>query len=190
MKLQVGKSTGLALAVLATLLATFVAMGVFSVAQAQSSATRIISTDTVEAGGTLEVTINLGGFSGQVVETLPDDFTYVSSTFVPAANGTVTDDEEPKIIFTVFQTSSVTYTVTAPDPLPEGALRFGGVLRQIGEDDATIGGDRSVNDPTEPAPMAAPATHELSTVVASAGVRIELDAFAEEPQFRQARTSR
>ena len=37
MKAQLGKPTGLALALLATLLATFLAMGVFSVAQAQTS---------------------------------------------------------------------------------------------------------------------------------------------------------
>ena len=47
MKAQLGKPTGLALALLATLLATFLAMGVFSVAQAQvmsPSATRTLST--------------------------------------------------------------------------------------------------------------------------------------------------
>ena len=45
MKAQLGKPTGLALALLATLLATFLAMGVFAVAQAQTShsATRSIS---------------------------------------------------------------------------------------------------------------------------------------------------
>ena len=57
MKAQLGKPTGLALALLATLLATFLAMGVFSVAQAQAShsATRSFSSDgTVEAGGTIQ----------------------------------------------------------------------------------------------------------------------------------------
>ena len=51
MKTQLGKQTGLALALLATLLATFLAMGVFSVAQAQESpsATRSFP-NTVEPG--------------------------------------------------------------------------------------------------------------------------------------------
>ena len=47
MKAQLGRPTGLALALLATLLATLLAMGVFPVAQAQTqtdpSATRSIS---------------------------------------------------------------------------------------------------------------------------------------------------
>ena len=99
MKAQLGKSTGLALALLATLLATFLAMGVFSVAQAQTNPTRDFSSDTVEAGGTLQVTITLGGFNGQVVETLPGGFTYLSSSFDPVGNGRVTDEVEPEIIF-------------------------------------------------------------------------------------------
>ena len=37
MKAQLGRPTGFALALLATLLATFLAMGVFSVAQAQAN---------------------------------------------------------------------------------------------------------------------------------------------------------
>ena len=111
MKAQLGKPTGLALALLATLLATFFVMGVFSVALAQTAPTRSFSSDTVEAGGTLQVTITLGGFNGQIVETLPGGFTYVSSSFDPAINGTVTDEMEPEIVFTVFGVNSVTYTV-------------------------------------------------------------------------------
>ena len=53
MKAQLGRPTGLALALLATLLATFLAMGVFPVAQAQTdpSATRSISPTEVAPGG-------------------------------------------------------------------------------------------------------------------------------------------
>ena len=147
MKAQLGKPTGLALALLATLLATFLAMGVFSVAQAQAAPSRSFSPDTVEAGGTLQVTITLGGFNGRVEETLPVGFTYVSSSFDPAANGTVTDEMEPEIIFTVFGVNSVTYTVMAPDPLPAGAQTFSGVVRPIGAAAAIIGGETSVNVP-------------------------------------------
>ena len=147
MKTQLGKPTGLALALLSALLATFLAMGVFSVAQAQAAPTRSISPDTVEAGGTLEVTITLGGFNGQVAETLPGGFTYVSSTFDPADSGRVADDMEPEIVFTAFGLNSVTYMVMAPDPLPAGAQTFAGVARPISGAAAIIGGETSVNVP-------------------------------------------
>ena len=153
MKAQLGKQTGIALALLATLLATLYAMGVFSVAEAQAGPTRSFSSDTVAAGGTLDVTITLAGFNGQVVETLPDGFTYESSTFV--GNGRETNTDEPEIIFTVFGATSVTYTVTAPDPLPDGALTFMGVVRPIGADAVSIGGASAVNEP-EPEPTPAP----------------------------------
>ena len=180
MKAQLGRPTGLALVLLSTLLATFLAMGVFSVAQAQTTPTRSFSSDTVEAGGTLQVTIALGGFNGQVVETLPGGFTYVSSSFDPAINGTVTDEMEPEIVFTVFGVNSVTYTVMAPDPLPAGAQTFGGVVRPIGAAAAIIGGETSVNvaaadtgwsDP-EPEPIT------LSSQEPGAAVRIEISANA------------
>ena len=147
MKAQLGRPTGLALALLATLLATFLAMGVFSVALAQESPTRSFSSETVEAGGTLDVTIAITGFNGQVEETLPDGFTFVSSSFVPAANGRVSDAIEPEIIFTVFGASSLTYSVMAPDPLPAGAQTFSGVVKPIGASEVSIGGATSVNDP-------------------------------------------
>ena len=61
MKAQLGRPTGLALALLATLLATFLAMGVFSVAQASGhSATRSFSPTTV-GPGEVTVTIALSG---------------------------------------------------------------------------------------------------------------------------------
>ena len=178
MKAQLGRPTGLALVLLFTLLATFLAMGVFSVAQAQTTPTRSFSSDTVEAGGTLEVTITLGGFNGRVEETLPVGFTYVSSSFDPAANGTVTDEMEPEIIFTVFGVNSVTYTVMAPDPLPVGAQTFGGVVRPIGAAAAIIGGETSVNDPTDTGSSDPEESITLSSQEPGAAVRIEIEADA------------
>ena len=82
MKAQLGKPTGLALALLAALLATFLAMGVFSVAQANGhSATRSFSESTVAPGAELVVTIALSadyGEGGAVVETLPTGFIFMS----------------------------------------------------------------------------------------------------------------
>ena len=183
MKAQLGRPTGLALVLLFTLLATFLAMGVFSVAQAQTTPTRSFSSDTVEAGGTLQVTITLGVFNGQVVETLPGGFTYVSSSFDPAGNGTVTDEMEPEIVFTVFGVNSVTYTVMAPDPLPAGAQTFGGVVRPIGSAAAIIDGETSVNVPGATNGGNGGGTDEASSVTLSsqepgAAVRIEISANA------------
>ena len=66
MKAQLGKPTGLALALLAALLATFFAMGVFSVAQAQTqtspSAERSFSDHSVTTGEQIVVTIQISGY--------------------------------------------------------------------------------------------------------------------------------
>ena len=50
-------------------------------AQAPATAHRYVSSPTVPAGGELVVTVTARGYGlfGQVVETLPDGFTYVSS---------------------------------------------------------------------------------------------------------------
>ena len=75
MKAQLGKPTGLALALLATLLATFLAMGVFSVAQAnEHSANQDLLRNYGGTWGELTVTIVLSeyGEGGMTVEeTLP-----------------------------------------------------------------------------------------------------------------------
>ena len=79
MKAQLGRPTGLALALLATLLATFLAMGVFSVALAnEHSATRSFSPTTVKSGGTLVVTITVPDYqqSVSVMDTLPEGFVF------------------------------------------------------------------------------------------------------------------
>ena len=80
MKAQLGKPTGLALALLSTLLATLFAMGVFSVALAnEHSASRSFSATTVTPGGTLVVTITLPDYGRirVVMETLPQGFSLV-----------------------------------------------------------------------------------------------------------------
>ena len=66
MKAQLGRPTGLALVLLSTLLATFLAMGVFSVALANShNAERSFSANanTVAPGAELVVTIALTDYS-------------------------------------------------------------------------------------------------------------------------------
>ena len=89
MKAQLGKPTGLALALLAALLATFLAMGVFSVAQAnEHSATRSFSETTVAPRAEITVNIALSEYGeqlGSVVETLPQGFSLVSGSIRPRA---------------------------------------------------------------------------------------------------------
>ena len=175
MKVQLGKQTGVALALLAALLATLLAMGVYSAAQAQAGPARSFSADTVAAGGTLDVTITLAGLNGRVEETLPTGFTYVSSSFVPAANGSVADSTEPEIAFTVFGATSVTYTVMAPDPLPAGAQTFSGQIRVIGATDPTpIGGSTIINSPIPPTPVAPPESAMLNTDKAGTATRLTI----------------
>ena len=78
MKANVGKQTGIALALLATLMATFFAMGVFSVAQADThSATRSISLRLRwHLADEVTVTIALSAvtedYGHPLTETLPD----------------------------------------------------------------------------------------------------------------------
>ena len=75
------------------------------------SATRSFSAASVIMGGTVDVTIaveELGAFGG-VVETLPDGFSYVSTTL---ADEPVVDGQE--VTFALFGEESFSYTVQAP----------------------------------------------------------------------------
>ena len=125
MKAQLGKPTGLALALLAALLATFFAMSVFSVAQAQASthsASRSFSATTVAPGGEVVVTINVSDYGnfGVVEETLPTGFSYVDSN---GADGRVSGDRV-EFLLIGGSVDNFTYTVTASDT--EGSYRFDG----------------------------------------------------------------
>ena len=103
------------------------------------SATRSFSATSVIAGGTVEVTIevaDLGGFGG-VVETLPDGFSYVSTTL---ADEPVIDGQD--VTFALLDEDSFTYTVRAPDAL--GAHTFHGVVKDNALDSNEVGGDSDV----------------------------------------------
>ena len=124
MKAQLGKPTGLALALLSTLLATLFAMGVFSVALATShNAERSFSANTVEPGDPLVVTIAVTDYSGlgSVTETLPTGFTYISSDV-----GFILEQANNQVRFAFTGLDSFTYTVTAPDA--EGTYDFSGTF--------------------------------------------------------------
>ena len=118
MKAQLGRPTGLALALLATLLATLFAMSVFSVALAQqpTSPARSFSPTTVKSGGTLVVTITVPDYqrSVLVMDTLPEGF-----VFQPGSGDYREDERKVEFVIIHFTTgtqkvTSVSYMVTAP----------------------------------------------------------------------------
>ena len=176
MKAQLGKPTGLALALLATLLATFLAMGVFSVAQANGhSATRSFSETTVGPGDTLVVTIALANYgrAGVVEETLPQGFSFDSSDSFESKG-------ENQVAFVFFRgvVTSVSYTVLAS--AVEGRYTFDGEFFDRSGDPADIRGDTMVT-------VAAATTGgngepgtgiTLSSQEPGAAVRIEIEADA------------
>ena len=124
MKAQVGKSTFIALALLSALVATLLAMGVFSVAQADGHVpTRSFSANPVEPGARLVVTIALPnlGSSISVEETLPSGFTLIDS-----GSGRARGDNQVAFAFLPESQTSVSYTVRASDT--EGVHTFEGIF--------------------------------------------------------------
>ena len=107
-----------------------------------ASATRSFSAASVEPGGELTVTIAAANYGplGGVTETLPDGFSYVSST-----HGDVTppaDGNSQEVRFTLLGETSFTYTVTASEV--EGPHTFSGTLRDSDENVHAVGGDTTV----------------------------------------------
>ena len=130
MKAQLGKQTGLALALLATLLATFLAMGVFSVAQAnEHSATRSFSSDTVAPGAEITVNIALSAYGdgGSVAETLPQGFSFVSGSddLVGGGGFVRPSGNQVRVVLAGAGVTNVIYKVTAP-PEAGGPFTFTG----------------------------------------------------------------
>ena len=137
MKAQLGRPTGLALALLAALLATFLAMGVFPVAQASGhSATRSFSDTTVAPGGTVVVTIAIANYgqSGVIEETLPQGFTFNSSD----TGGRPKGENQVGFVLLSGAATSVSYTVLASEDV--GTYTFEGDFFDSDFDSRDIGG--------------------------------------------------
>ena len=160
MKAQLGKQTGLALALLSTLLATLFAMGVYSVAQADGhSAMRSFSATEVEPTAVITITITLRDYdqSGVVRDTLQGGFTLVDeSVKVFSDSGQVTrrvvDDSvsQVNVAFDRADITRVTYMVTAPSDAGDSdpPTFVGAFVDRTGEE--VIGGTEmvSVAEPT------------------------------------------
>ena len=105
------------------------------------AATRSISASQVDAGGTLNVTVDASNYgqAGAVTETLPSGFTYGSSTH-PGSQVTTTGQD---VRFTLFGETSVSYTVTASSQ--PGTYSFSGVLTDFDRTAYDVGGDTDVS---------------------------------------------
>ena len=144
MKAQLGKPTGLALALLSTLLATLFAMGVFSVALAnEHNASRSFSATTVTPGGEVTVTITLSeyGDGGSVAETLPQGFSLVSGSVELVGGGGFVrpSGNQVRIVLAGEGVTSVVYRVTAPAEAG-GPFTFTGNFVNFASESVAIGG--------------------------------------------------
>ena len=104
-----------------------------------SGASRTFSPVSVDPADELTVTITApGSVTGQVVETLPPGFSYVSSSLSDSA----VEVEGQIVTFTLLGEASFSYTVTASSV--EGVYSFDGVLTPFGGEELPIGGDSTV----------------------------------------------
>ena len=145
---SLGALAALAIAAMMGALALLAQPGVI---EAQShSATRAFQQDWAAPGGELRVTItasNYGAF-GQVVETLPEGFTFVSATL---ADNQIAEEGQT-IRFNLFGDPSFTYVVTVPTR--EGQYAFNGVVRNVDKEERSVSGHTlfRVGPPPTPAP--------------------------------------
>ena len=153
MKTRIGMSLGLALTLMVGVFATMLALGLFTTTEVRAQeamATRSFSPGaTVAPGETVTVTITVANATiGFVEETLPTEFTYVSSS----GAGDVDTANLPIVRFTLdFEAPSFTYTVTAPSA--EDSYTFSGRLGLGGSaDDVVVGGPSSVTVATVQTP--------------------------------------
>ena len=114
-------------------------------------AIRSLSPESVEPGGEVEVTITATGYGtlgGQVVETLPDGFSYVGSDLDEEAVAVVGQ----AVTFTLLGTGPITFTYTVTASSEEGTYSFSGVLRNEDSQEQPVGSASTIAVTTDPAP--------------------------------------
>ncbi len=111
-------------------------------AQQGSGGSRSFDPPSVAPGGQVVVTVTIADYGsfGALTETLPEGFTFVSSS-LPADQVRV-DGNALRFTFIGPGTTGFTYTVTAPTS--EGTYRFDGTLRDDNRTDHPIGGASEV----------------------------------------------
>ena len=120
--------------------------------------------------GMMEVTIEAAGYgqAGGVTETLPDGFTYVSSSL---GSSQVNVIDQQRVRFTLQGDTSFTYTVTASS-MP-GSYQFLGTLRDFDRMDFAVGGDSSVTvEAAAVEPSSAAATRSFSDASVALGGQV------------------
>ena len=183
MKAQLGRPSGLALVFLSTLLAAFLAMGAYTVAQAnEHSATRSFSASEVAPGAEITVSIALSAYGegGSVADTLPEGFSFVSGSieFVGGGGFSRPSGNMVNVVLAGAGVTSVVYKVTAPDAAG-GPHEFTGNFVNFANESVDIGGMDMVTvavapEPTpEPTPAPDPMV-ELNTQEPGAAVQITI----------------
>src|SRR5512133_3903010 len=105
----------------------------FAVPASAASAERILPS-SVNAGEEFQVTVNLANYgdAGQLLEKLPQGFTFVGST-LPERAVTVNGN---RISFLLINEKSFSYTVKATSS--PGTYKFSGILRDINKADFPV----------------------------------------------------
>ena len=132
-------------------------------AEQTASATRSFSPSEVEPDDQLVVTISVAGYGGlgQLTETFPGDFTFVSSSPEVTPSGQT-------LTFNLVGDRSVSYTLTAPTT-PGRKTGFSGNLEPAEGEGVRVGGPSGVTVTTPPAQPTASATRSLPSQVESGG---------------------
>ena len=144
--------------------AVLLAWPLASVAQTQS-AVRSFDADTVEPGVTIEITVTANDYGqiGQIVETLPEGFTFVDSTH--DAEGVEVGGRA--VTFTLLQDDSVTYTVEVSET--DGDYEFTGVLKNEDKEESPVGGASRVTVLSPATPTSQPTILPTQTPTPTAG---------------------
>ena len=139
------------------------ALGLVTVQQADIS--RSLPADPVAPDGEFTVTISNVGLAdgfGEVVETLPDGFSYVEDSAASTGANAVIDAEVDgqTVTFTVVGVDSFTYMVTVGSDVADGEHTFSGVLEKLSGDDTIADSTVMVEAGTmpEPSPETPPPT--------------------------------
>ena len=105
----------------------------------EHSATRSFGSESIDAGAELEIEISVSGLggAGQVKETLPDGFSFVSSTEESA-----TADGQTVRFIIVGDEATFSYTVTASQTA--GTHEFSGTVHNFDKEEAAVDGDSSI----------------------------------------------
>ena len=155
-------------------------LGVMQVAVAAQhvSVTRSFDTESVTAGGELEVTIDISsgwGLFGLVVETLPDGFSYVagSGSVTP---GEITEDGSGRqmVPFSLLDETTFTYMVAvSSDPMPPHT--FSGVFTYTLDKNTVNIGESSVTVEQPSTSLSASRSFDTTTVIGGGELEVTID---------------